>query len=262
MIRRKKSDVLKDMPKKTYTYLPIQLDNEKEYRLAEDNFIEYMHNKLETELKKDIDNISNKYNIDIDEQSLLEEAKINKLNKINLLTEIESLKQIAVKGKLNNIIDWVNDFLESGEKLVLFAVHKFVINEVIDKFKKIAVKIDGSVSMGDRQKAIEQFQNNKSVRLFIGNIKAAGVGITLTAASSVAFLELPWTPGELEQAIDRVHRIGQKNAVMCYFLIAVNTIETRIAQLLDKKRKILDSVLDGKETDEKSLLTELIKSYK
>ena len=88
------------------------------------------------------------------------------------------------------------------------------------------------------------------------------MGLTLTAASSVTFLELPWTPGELTQAEDRCHRIGQKNVVNIYYLLGTETIEEKIARMLDSKRKVLDAVLDGKETEEESLLSELINEYK
>ena len=94
------------------------------------------------------------------------------------------------------------------------------------------------------------------------HLRYIGVGLTLTAASSVAFLELPWTPGELQQAEDRCHRIGQEESVNVYYLIADGTIEEQLARLIDKKRKVLDSVLDGKESDESSMLSELIEEYK
>jgi SWI/SNF-related matrix-associated actin-dependent regulator 1 of chromatin subfamily A len=131
----------------------------------------------------------------------------------------------------------------------------------MQKFGKIAVKIDGSVSLSERNKAVEAFQGNDKIRLFVGNIKAAGVGLTLTASSNVAFLELPWTPGDLSQAEDRCHRIGQKDSVNIYFLLAPDTIEERLAHILDSKRKVLDAVLDGEITAQESLLTELIKGY-
>ena len=128
------------------------------------------------------------------------------------------------------------------------------------EFGSIAVKIDGGVNIKNRQKAVDLFQTNKNIKLFIGNIKAAGVGITLTASSNVGIIELPWTPGECSQAIDRVHRIGQKNSVNVYYLLANNTIEQKIAKLISKKQKVLHAVLEGQEIESSSLLSELIKS--
>lgn len=233
MIRRKKQDVLKDLPDKIKSFISIDIDNEKEYNDARDNFIDYIHKTKGREAAQRASNAS-------------------------ILAEIEGLKQLSVKGKMKQAIEWISDFLETGEKLVIFAVHKSTINTLMDSFHKVAVKIDGSVSAVNRDKAVTEFQSNPDVKLFIGNIKAAGVGLTLTAASNVAFLELPWTPGDLDQAEDRCHRIGQDNAVNVYYLLAFNTIEEDIAELLDKKRKVLDKVLDGIETDESSLLSELI----
>ena len=178
------------------------------------------------------------------------------------LTAIEKLKQLAVQAKLDHALNWIADFLDSDEKLVVFAVHKFVIDAIMERFKNVAVKLDGSVSGTDRQLVVDKFQDDAKTRLFVGNIKAAGIGITLTAASNVAFLEFPWTPGDLSQGEDRCHRIGQKFTVNVYYLLAQNTIEETIALLLDEKRKVLDKVLDGIDTDEGSLLTELIANYK
>ena len=168
---------------------------------------------------------------------------------------------MAVEAKLPHAIEWIDDFLDTGEKLVVFCTHKFVVDALMKEFSKEAVKLDGRTSGPDRQLAVDKFQNEPETRLFVGNIQAAGVGITLTAASSVAFLELPWTSGSLRQAEDRVHRIGQKNAVNVYYLLAEYTIEEKIATLLDDKRKVLDSVLDGKETEDSSLIMDLIENY-
>jgi len=115
--------------------------------------------------------------------------------------------------------------------------------------------------MNERQHSIDTFQNNPDCRLMIANIKAGGVGITLTAASNVLFLELPWTPGELRQAIARLDRIGQKFAVNVYYLFAINTIMQSFAKLIDGKQKILDAVLDGKQTDSSDLVYELMKEF-
>ena len=169
---------------------------------------------------------------------------------------------MAVKGALEQSINWIEDFIEIEGKLVVFATHRFVIDALMDRFKKAAVKIDGSVTMKNRQRAVDSFQNNPKIKLFVGNIQAAGVGITLTAASNVVFLELPWTPGALVQAIDRVHRMGQKDSVNVYYLFAVDTIMEKIANLIDKKQKILAEVLDGKKPDSDSLLSALMNEYK
>lgn len=239
MIRRLKKDVLKDLPEKLYSFVPLELSKEgkEEYNMAEDQFINYLSDNYGAE-------------------------RAMKALSAEVLVQYAELKKLAVKGCLKESIAWIRDFLDVDGKLVVFAVHKFVIEELMKEFGNVAVKIDGSVSIENRQKAIEKFQNDDSCRLFVGNIKAAGVGITLTASSNVAFLELPWTPGELRQAIDRVHRIGQKNCVNVHYLFAINTIMDKIARLIDQKQKIIDSVLDGKDIDNQDLmLYEILKSY-
>jgi len=236
MIRRLKKDVLKDLPEKIKSFVPIELDNEKEYNSAESNFISYV-------------------------KATKGAAAAEKASNAAVLAEIEGLKQLAVKGSLQSAIDWIKEFLESDQKLVVFAVHKFVIDALMEAFPNISVKVDGSTSIPQRNKNVDLFQNDPNITLFVGNIKAAGVGLTLTAASNVAFLELPWTPGALVQAMDRCHRIGQFFTVNVWFLLAVNTIQEKIARLIDAKAKILDAVLDGTETPADSLLSELMKEY-
>ena len=236
MIRRKKEDVLTDLPAKVYGTIPFEISNQKEYKRAKNDFIQYI---TETKGKKAAD----------------------RANNAEVLTKIGTLKQVAVRGKMKQTKNWIHNFIESNGKLVIFAVHKKIIDGLMEEFGDKAVKIDGSVSGQKREETVEQFQNDESIRLFVGNIQAAGVGITLTAASNVAFLELPWTPGEVRQATDRVHRIGQQESVNVYYLIASGTIEEDMAELIDKKQKTLDKVLDGKETEDESLLTELIKQY-
>lgn len=236
MIRRMKSEVLKDLPAKIRSFVPIEMKNASRYQKAEANFINWIREN------KGID-------------------AARKAGNAEALVEIETLKQVSVEEKMPGVIDWIQNFLESGEKLIMFANHKFVIDALMDAFPGVSVKIDGSVANADRQKAVDNFQNNPDIRLFIGNIKAAGVGITLTAASNVGFVELPWTPGELDQAEDRAHRIGQQNTVNIHYLLADGTIENEIAEMLDKKRKVLVQVLDGKAVDENSLFSELMKRY-
>jgi len=235
MLRRKKSEVLKELPDKIHSFTPLSLDNIEEYHAAERDFIVWL-------------------------KATRGKEAAEKASGAETLTKMEVLKQLAVKGKMKQAIDWIENFLENGEKLIVMATHKFVIDELMNTFKG-AVKVDGSVSGPNRQLAVDKFQNDDATRLFVGNIKAAGVGLTLTAASTVAFLELPWTPGDLTQAADRAHRIGQKNTVNIQYLLAQNTIEEEIAELLDEKRKVLDAVLDGEDSNESTLLVALMNKY-
>lgn len=236
MLRRKKQDVLRELPDKIRTFLPVDISNRKDYQFAESNFIAFLR---ETKGKQ----------------------AARKASNAETLAKIETLKQVAVKGKMKMVKDWIKDMIDSNGKLVVFCHHKFVIEQLMREFATISVKVDGSVTGENRQKAIDAFQNEPSVKLFIGNMKAAGVGITLTAASNVAFLELGWSNSTHQQASDRLHRIGQKDVVNEYYLIAPNTIEDKIAALIDQKRVVVDMVTDGIETQRDSLLSQLISDY-
>lgn len=229
MIRRLKSKVLKELPDKVYSFVPIEMTNERQYNAAESAFVR---------------------------------AVSESQTMVAYRSHIETLKQSAVRNKMKACKDWIRDFISTEGKLVVFAMHRFVVDELMKEFGECAVKIDGRVSAKDRQEAVTKFQEDESVRLFVGNIKAAGVGITLTASSAVAFIELPWSPGELVQAIDRCHRIGQKDTVNVYYLLAKDTIEEKIAKIIDRKSKVVGLILDGKEPERETLLIEIMKEYK
>ena len=138
----------------------------------------------------------------------------------------------------------------------------FVIDMLMEKYKDIAVKLDGRDSEKQKHTAETKFMQEENTRLFIGNIQAAGKGLNLTAASNVAFIEYPFSPGDLDQSADRCHRIGQKDTVNVYYLHGSGTIEEKLIRILDRKKLILDSLLDGKDTSDEDLLTELLKLYK
>lgn len=234
MIRRTKKEVLSELPDKQRTTIPLELANKKEYQQIKNNFLAWLIDKKGTQAAK-------------------------KASKVEQLTKVEYLKQAAARGKLKAAIKWIENVIEN-EKLVVFATHKEIIDQLTNHFDKEAVKIDGSTTQAKRKEAVDRFQKDSKVKLFIGNIKAAGVGITLTAASKVAFLELPWTPGELIQAEDRCHRIGQKNAVNIYYLVGLDTIDSYIANLLKEKAEVIEKVVDGKaSTTEVDILKDLYK---
>lgn len=235
MIRRKKEDVLKDLPAKRRVVLPMQIDNRSEYGFALDEFLAWVHARKGREAAE-------------------------RASQAEVLAKMEALKQLAAMGKMDAAIEWIKDFLESGEKLVVFGTHKIVIDRLMEEFQGQAVKVDGSVSQERRQEAVDRFQGDDSVRLFVGNIRAAGVGLTLTKASNVAFLEYDWTPGAMTQAEDRCHRIGQKDSVTAWYLVSAETIEQSLVQMLEQKARVLDQVLDGADTEAVSVFQDLLNS--
>jgi SWI/SNF-related matrix-associated actin-dependent regulator of chromatin subfamily A-like protein 1 len=233
MIRRLKRDVLAELPAKIRSVLPLEMTNRREYNQAASDFLGWLEQREGVEAA---------------DRAAGAEA----------LVAIGKLKQLAAKGKMAAAKSWISDVLESGEKLILFAVHHWVIDEIMEEFAGRAVRLTGKENQEQRQEAVDRFQSDDSIRLFVGNVKAAGVGITLTAATQVAFLELGWSPGEHDQAEDRAHRIGQEEVVNITYLVAEGTVEEEIAQLIDEKRAVLASVLDGRQPEKTEMLKELL----
>ena len=223
MIRREKKDVLAELPDKTRIVVP-QMCDLKEYRKVEENLISYLiESRNKTKLQAE------------------------RSGQVEQLTMIEYCKQEAVKAKLPLFIEWAKDFIEENGKLVIFAHHKEFIERLMKELKEFnPVKIVGGMENEDKQKSIDTFMTNKNCKLIICSLKAAGVGITLTITSYVVFLELGWTPGDHDQAEDRLHRIGQKDNVSCYYFVAENTIEETIYNLIQEKRKIFTKLMQDK----------------
>lgn len=232
MIRRTKAEVLKDLPAKRRMVVPLELNNQAEYDAAFRDIVGWV-----------------KANIDA------------KRSKVDARVKVEYLRQICVKGKLDSAVEWIRDYLEDEEKLVVFAIHKKTISTLTSRLSKYnPLVIDGSVAVKQRQGIVDSFQKDPKHRVILCNIQAGGVGCTLTAAKDTCFVEAEWTPGENLQAEDRVHRISQKaDSVGAYYLVATGTIEEKLCRLLDHKMKVVTSVLDGSEVEREALLTELLK---
>lgn len=239
MVRRLKKDVLTQLPPKVRTVVPLEIADRASYDALAGEVTDKISEALEA--------------------LGMETVADSNTSTANALSQIERLKQAAVHGKLESAIEWIEDFIADDEKLVVFCHHRFVVEALMAKFGEKAVKIDGGTPPTERQAIVDRFQSNASVRLFVGTM-AAKEGITLTAASNTAFVELWWTPGDHDQAEDRVHRIGQEaDSVGAYYLVAKDTIEEDIAGLIDRKRKVCAGVLDGKKVTSESLLMELMK---
>lgn len=220
MIRRRTEDVLKDLPELVRRIIPCEMDDPDEYQEATTDFMSW--------LKKNAGH------------------KVRSAGRAEALTKLGYLLRIVAKQKLRSVVRWANAFLEeTDEKLILFAVHHKVIDVLQRRCRTQSVTVDGSVTGRDRFAAVEQFQKDKKTRLFIGNIQAAGVGITLTAARTVGFAEIWWKPAAHTQAEKRPHRIGQKDVVFANYLIVPDTIEESLCKLLQAKQKVISAVLDG-----------------
>lgn len=247
LIRRTKKEVLKELPNKQRVIIPLSVDNKlyKEYLSIEKDFANWCQ-RLSSEQK---------------ERAIKSEG----------LSRLRIAKRMAAEIKMKSLLEWIDDFFDStNQKLVVFAWHVSVIEKIYNHYKnkihnssnekKVAysvvkrlkgeptnfcVKIHGGTHPRERNQIVGRFQNNESCRLLVGQLVAAGTGITLTAASNVLMAELDFTPANHIQAEDRCHRIGQKNSVTAYYTIAKGTVEEKLCKVLQSKFQVVTNVLDG-----------------
>lgn len=160
---------------------------------------------------------------------------------------MNALRRLAAAGKIAAAKEWISNFLEAGQKLVVFGHHLEVLSSIYNEFADSAVMLTGESSEEERKEAVRRFQEDLNTRLFVGSIKAAGVGLTLTAASDILLIEMDWTPAANDQAEDRCHRIGQKNAVTAWYLVAERTIDEKMYDVVIQKRQVFDALFGLKE---------------
>jgi SWI/SNF-related matrix-associated actin-dependent regulator 1 of chromatin subfamily A len=162
-------------------------------------------------------------------------------------TEMSSIRREVALAKVPAIIDHIESAYENGvPKIILFGHHREVCNAIYEHFGKCAVRLTGEdTKLSARQASVDRFQTDDSCTLFVGSIKAAGVGHTLTAASLVIFAEIDWTPANITQAEDRAHRIGQNDHVLIQHLVLDGSIDARMAQMCVDKQNIADAALDN-----------------
>lgn len=162
-----------------------------------------------------------------------------------LFEEMASVRRELGLAKLSVVTPWVSDFLEGGEKLLVFAYHSDVVKALAERLHNwCPAVIFGGTPMHRRQKEVDRFQDDESCRVFIGNIQAAGVGFTLTRAHDVAFAEGDWVPSMIEQCEDRACRIGQTaEKIMSYFLVANGSLDARIAQAAKLKEDNINATM-------------------
>src|SRR4051794_19615711 len=240
-VRRLKSEVLPQLPPKRQVVVPIALDNEREYRLAEQDVVAWLR-----EQPLDLSDLN---------------ARIAATLRAERLAQLGTLQRLAARGKLNAALAWIHDFLASGEPLVVFARHVDVQRAVLERFPD-ALHLMGRDTIAERDAAVRAFQQADGPPLIIGATRVAAQGITLTRASNVAFLELEWTPAMHDQAEDRCHRIGQRDAVTAWYLLAAGTIDETMAELVEAKRGHISAVTDGRRLDGEGLVEGVIRELR
>jgi SWI/SNF-related matrix-associated actin-dependent regulator 1 of chromatin subfamily A len=240
-VRRTKKQVLPQLPAKRQDTVPLLLANEQEYRLAEKDVISWLQT------------------LPLDLRTL--DAKVAAALRSEQLVRLNHLRQLAAAGKLPTALAWIDDFLASGEPLVVFAEHIAIQKALMERFRS-AAHILGSDSGEARQRAVDAFQRPDGPQLIVCSLRAASQGITLTRASNVAFMELDWTPARHDQAEDRLHRIGQRDAVTAWYLLAPNTIDESMAEVLERKRSLIDAVTDGQVRDEERLVDAVVRELR
>jgi len=241
--RRLKADVLPQLPAKTRGIVPVELDNEPEYRLAERDLVAWLQSQP------------------FDLREL--DAKVAAALRAERLVRLNALKLLAARGKLGAALAWIHDFCSSGERLVVFAHHREIQRAVLERFPS-ALHILGEDSPAARDRALRAFQSPDTAenQLIVCSIEVAGHGITLTRSSNVAFLELDWTPAKHDQAEDRCHRLGQQDTVNATYLLAAGTVDETIGTLLERKRAVIGAVTDGRAEDEEGVLDALIRELR
>lgn len=221
MVRRLKADVLKELPPKRRQIIVLEWGD--------------LDKKEREELRSALDFEREAYD--------RMEAATPECASVAFSEMAEARKRTAI-AKIPFVIEYLEEMLDETEKLVVMAHHHAVVDALAAKFGSAAVSVDGRVSIQDRQAAVDRFQTDPTCKLFIGTIKAAGVGLTLTASSTVVFAELDWVPGNVTQAEDRCHRIGQVNTVLVKHLVLDESLDANMVEKIVSKQNVIDSALD------------------
>jgi SWI/SNF-related matrix-associated actin-dependent regulator 1 of chromatin subfamily A len=234
--QRQKKEVLKELPDKMRQIVLCDITTRKEYQAAVDNLASYLkqyRDKTDPEVQK----------------SMMGQAMV--------LMGI--CKNISARGKLDDVIEHIDEVIGSGEKIGIFIHQKEIANALRAHYPN-AVSITGDDSMDSRQRAVDSFQNDSSCKLIILSIKAAGVGLTLTASSRMAFVELPWHAADTDQCEDRFHRIGQKDSVQCTYFLGKDTIDEYIYEIIESKREIANTITGSADNVQRQVVDKLMDS--
>lgn len=234
-LRRTKQEVLKELPPKNFIQVPVRLSAT----------VESMYKRVEEDLAK--------FLLEYRDRTVEEVKKSLAAEK---LVKLNELRQLTTVGKLETAQDLITQLVENQEKVIVFSVYNAPLEELHRMLGGKSVLLTGKTQTSERGEMVRRFQEDDQIKVFLGGTKAAGVGITLTAASNVVFLDYDWTPAIMEQAADRAHRIGQSaDSVNIYELYARDTIDDYMAEILAEKKSVVSKIIDGKDTEDQQAST-------
>jgi len=204
----------------------------KEYKKAEADIIQYLVDRA-VEIAEEIGE---------NPRSAAVRARI-KAEASQHLVRISILRRLAAKAKMQAVEEWIEARLEQSRKVVVAAHHRDIVDALADKYG--GYKIQGEMEVGDVEDAKDAFQNDPAAKVIVLSIQAAKTGHTLTASQDVLFVELPWTPADVDQTYSRCHRIGQTGSVTATYLLLNGSIDEEIYNLIEKKRKVVAAATEG-----------------
>ena len=227
ILRRLKEEVL-DLPEKIIT--PVYLrTSSREYKDLMGEYYEWLKNKKEESSSLTIQ-----------------------------FTKLMKVRKVIANEKVKDTIEFAQNIIDQGKKVIIFTNFTDTLQLIHNHFGKESVYLDGSCNKVQRQYAVDQFQDNEKIKVFVGNLKAAGVGLTLTSAEVVIMNDLSFVPAEHAQAEDRAYRYGQKNNVLVYYPIFENTIEGVVYDILNTKKKIIGTVMGDEVTESFDVVEEIL----
>lgn len=235
-IRRTKDQVLKDLPPVRHANVivsgsPVQMQ---EYRKAERDIVEYL-----VERAKQI-----ALELGTSPGSAAVQARI-KAESNEHLVRISVLRKLAAKAKMDSVVEFIESHKEVGLKVVVAAHHREIVDELANRFG--GLKIQGGMLVSEVEDAKSRFQeqSTEDAPVIVLSIQAAKTGHTLTAAQDVLFVELPWTPADVDQTYSRCHRLGQRGSVTATYLLCEGTVDEEIYNLISQKRGVVDAATEG-----------------
>lgn len=225
MLRRRKSEVLKDLPPLRFTDVPLTVDTR----------------AFPKDVMAEVEAVFAGFADPLD--------ALRELSKSSAMSELRRLTGLAKTGPA---ADWINQWLADnpGRKIVVFGHHRTVLEALQDRLAHHnSVLLYGDTKVQEAARAIQKFQDDPETRVFIGNILKAGVGLTLTAASDLVFVESSWVPAEMAQAAQRIHRLGQKDPCVVRTMFCEGTVDEDIQMAIARKMASISKIVDGEDVE-------------